>query len=66
MDSCGGDSGGPLVCKLKFPKSQEFTLMGIVSYGDIACEGKPGNARYVSVPYMLDWIKDSLKEYIGT
>ncbi|XP_063695811.1 trypsin-like [Culicoides brevitarsis] len=50
--SCSGDSGGPLAQKT----DNEFTLVGIVSWGQIPCGTplKPG--VFVEVSQYIDWI----------
>jgi secreted trypsin-like serine protease len=42
-DSCFGDSGGPLVVQINpgLGKPRIPALVGIVSYGDLACDGSP-------------------------
>jgi secreted trypsin-like serine protease len=48
-DSCQGDSGGPLM-KLV---DNSWTLVGIVSYGDINCNGF---GVYTDISAYFDWI----------
>lgn len=52
--SCDGDSGGPLVTKI----DDEFTIIGIVSFGtDMGClEGFPD--CYTRITCYLDWISN--------
>ncbi len=44
-----GDSGGPI---LKLVNNR-WTLVGIVSNGDISCSG---TGIYINVPFYYDWI----------
>ncbi|XP_017055192.1 trypsin alpha-like [Drosophila ficusphila] len=48
--ACGGDSGGPLVVDRK--------LVGVVSGGPSDCLS---STRYISVPYMHNWILNAVK-----
>jgi len=55
-DACQGDSGGPLI----MPKSENFYLIGIVSYGYKCAEpGFPG--VYTKVSLYVDWIKRMIR-----
>lgn len=56
-DSCQGDSGGPL---LTIDDSQEFVLVGIVSWGEgCAKPEKPG--VYVRLSSYVDWIEATIQ-----
>nr|AHY81262.1 trypsin precursor [Lygus lineolaris] len=58
--SCKGDSGGPLV--LRVPKTNEYTLVGVVSYGILGCtDDIPDvNTRVASfIPWIEEQIADS-------
>jgi secreted trypsin-like serine protease len=48
-DTCNGDSGGPL---LKLVNNR-WTLVGVVSNGDVSCSG---TGIYINVPFFYDWI----------
>ena len=48
-DSCNGDSGGPL---MKYHNNR-WTLVGIVSNGDVSCEGV---GIYTIAARFYDWI----------
>jgi len=50
--ACNGDSGGPLIYKPN--GSEEYCLVGIVSFGKQPCGNAP--SVYTSVPFFLDWI----------
>lgn len=49
IDSCSGDSGGPLFASV----DGELTLLGLVSWGTVACSEKPG--VYTKVSNLRDW-----------
>ena len=51
-DTCNGDSGGPL---LKLVNNR-WTLMGVVSNGDVSCSG---TGIYINVPFFYDWIQSN-------
>lgn len=48
-DTCNGDSGGPI---LKYINNR-WTLVGIVSNGDVSCAG---TGIYINVAFFYDWI----------
>ncbi|CAF0959695.1 unnamed protein product [Brachionus calyciflorus] len=48
-DTCNGDSGGPI---LKYINNR-WTLVGIVSNGDVSCGG---TGIYINVAFFYDWI----------
>jgi secreted trypsin-like serine protease len=50
-----GDSGGPVLKKI----NNQWTLMGIVSNGDINCAG---TGIYTNVPFYYNWIMKNLKK----
>ena len=57
-DSCKGDSGGPMVFQAK--SGEPWTLIGIVSFGDVKCgSGKAG--IYTDVRQYMDWIRANLR-----
>ena len=51
--TCYTDSGGPLVVE------EEKVLVGVVSWGDGRCEGKPG--VYARVSHYISWIQETMK-----
>jgi secreted trypsin-like serine protease len=55
--SCRGDSGGPLMKQV----DGSWTLVGIVSYGDIGCSGF---GVYTKVSAYYDWITTNNKPSI--
>ena len=60
QDACAGDSGGPLISRTADGANGVMYLKGIVSYGDISCDGKkPG--VYTNVAHYIDWIKQNIK-----
>ena len=54
-DTCNGDSGGSLLMLV----NNRWTLMGIVSNGDISCGG---TGIYINVPFFYDWITANSKD----
>ena len=67
-DSCGGDSGAGLVVKSSYLNRTGgfFILIGHVSWGPGKCgtAGKPG--VYIKIRSYLNWILNSVCEYIKT
>jgi Trypsin len=59
-DSCFGDSGGPLVTNIDVGLGVEVPeLAGIVSYGDLSCDGSPpGVYTRVAAPAVRAYITD--------
>ncbi|KAM6166355.1 serine protease 29-like [Erethizon dorsatum] len=55
-DSCKGDSGGPLVCK----DSDSWTLVGVVSWGDL-CGWSDIPGVYARVQSYVPWIRQHIK-----
>ena len=49
-----GDSGGPLTCRV----NGSWTVVGIVSYGDIDCATSGSAAVYTRVSSYRQWILD--------
>ena len=61
-DSCSGDSGSALMMVKEVPGSiaQNFTLLGVVSFGPSRCgtENVPG--VYARVRYYINWIREHI------
>lgn len=47
-DSCGGDSGSPVLCR----SGGRFTIVGLVSYGAVLCNGE--TAVFTNVPKIVN------------
>jgi len=60
-DTCQGDSGGPLVNNVTIKGiGVRATQLGIVSYGDLGCNGL---SVYTDVTSYVDWIAATIKKY---
>nr|AHY81258.1 trypsin precursor [Lygus lineolaris] len=57
--ACNGDSGGPVVWRV--PETNDFTLVGIVSYGEDCTDEKPNVHTRVAafLPWIVKQIADS-------
>ncbi|XP_023565093.1 chymotrypsinogen B-like [Octodon degus] len=58
VSSCMGDSGGPLMCK----KNGAWTLVGIVSWGDLTCPTSTPLV-YSRVTAVMSWVWKILAQY---
>ncbi|GGB01120.1 S1 family peptidase [Agarivorans gilvus] len=52
-DACSGDSGGPVFIS----EGDGYRLLGLVSWGNLSCQGSPG--VYADVGSMCTWISDT-------
>ena len=59
-DSCIGDSGGPLVVKEMKGIHETYTVIGVVSYGDVECGTKDMPGVYTNIAYYNRWILDNI------
>ena len=50
--TCGGDSGGPVVAL--HPDDGVLELIGVTSFGDISCQGKP--SIFADAFHVIDWM----------
>ncbi|WP_432453909.1 serine protease [Agarivorans sp. QJM3NY_29] len=56
QDACAGDSGGPVFVN----QGEDYRLLGIVSWGSLACQGLPG--VYTDIGRVCGWISDILSQ----
>ncbi|XP_055344097.1 trypsin 5G1-like [Paramacrobiotus metropolitanus] len=56
-DSCQGDSGGPLVMKTK---DQQWSLIGVVSFGAGCAQGGGAYGVYANVRNFIPWIQQNM------
>ncbi|KRZ69064.1 Chymotrypsin-like elastase family member 1 [Trichinella papuae] len=60
--ACQGDSGGPLVCLI----NNKATLYGITSYGPPMCGDLRHSVKFVRVPSMMEWVKQTAQHVDST
>ena len=60
QDSCNGDSGGPVVAPTQF--GPPYSVVGLVSFGDINCGKSDVPSVNTRVSEYLDWILDRVDE----
>jgi len=58
-DTCTGDGGGPLAC---LGPDRRFVEVGITSWG-VQCGQKNVPGVYVNVPFISDWIRQTIGGY---
>ncbi|KRZ65880.1 Transmembrane protease serine 9 [Trichinella papuae] len=60
--ACQGDSGGPLVCLI----NNKATLYGITSFGPPMCGDLRHSVKFVRVPSMMEWVKQTAQRVDST
>ncbi|MDO6765087.1 serine protease [Agarivorans sp. 1_MG-2023] len=53
QDACSGDSGGPVFVR----EGSDYRLLGLVSWGSIGCQNRPG--VYADVGKVCTWVTDT-------
>lgn len=58
-DTCGGDSGGPVLC---LDQDNRWTVLGLVSYGSMECDGTDTSVAWVGVYTRIPALLDDLQK----
>nr|XP_020659399.1 acrosin-like [Pogona vitticeps] len=58
--TCQGDSGGPIQCREE--RSERYWVLGVLSWGPLACGATRQPSVFISLQYFRDWIQQQTKE----